>query len=81
MGHDLWLHFGSDEHPYATYFDLHQGQGFGLEPNHAVAPNECRPREDAGPKRQGRAPEIQVARSFLGETFHKGHKTNTQAPF
>ena len=25
MGHDLWLHFGPDEHPLATYFDVHQG--------------------------------------------------------
>ena len=25
MGHNLWLHFGVDEHPFATYFDVHQG--------------------------------------------------------
>ena len=25
MGHNLWLHFGRDEHPFATYFDVHQG--------------------------------------------------------
>ena len=25
MGHNLWLHFGLDEHPFATYFDVHQG--------------------------------------------------------
>ena len=25
MGHNLWLHFGVDEHPFATYFDFHQG--------------------------------------------------------
>ena len=25
MGHSLWLHFGVDEHPFATYFDAHQG--------------------------------------------------------
>ena len=25
MGHNLWLHFGVDEHPVATYFDVHQG--------------------------------------------------------
>ena len=24
MGHNLWLHFGLDEHPFATYFDVHQ---------------------------------------------------------
>ena len=23
--HNLWLHFGVDEHPFATYFDVHQG--------------------------------------------------------
>ena len=23
MGHNLWLHFGVDEHPFATYFDAH----------------------------------------------------------
>ena len=22
---NLWLHFGVDEHPFATYFDVHQG--------------------------------------------------------
>ena len=25
MGHNLWLHFGVDEHPLATHFDVHQG--------------------------------------------------------
>ena len=25
MGHNLWLHFGVDEHPFATYYDVHQG--------------------------------------------------------
>ena len=25
MGRSLWLHFGVDEHPFATYFDVHQG--------------------------------------------------------
>ena len=25
MGHSLWLHFGVDEHPFATYFDVRQG--------------------------------------------------------
>ena len=25
MGHNLCLHFGADEHPCATYFDVHQG--------------------------------------------------------
>ena len=25
MGHNLWLYFGVDEHPFATYFDAHQG--------------------------------------------------------
>ena len=25
MGHKLWLHFGVDEHRFATYFDVHQG--------------------------------------------------------
>ena len=24
LGHNLWLHFGVDEHPFATY-DVHQG--------------------------------------------------------
>ena len=24
-GHCLWLHFGVDEHPFATYFDVHRG--------------------------------------------------------
>ena len=24
MGHNLWPHFGVDEHPLATYFDVHQ---------------------------------------------------------
>ena len=27
--HNLWRsHFGVDEHPFATYFDVHQGTGF-----------------------------------------------------
>ena len=25
MGQSLWLHFGVDEHPFATCFDVHQG--------------------------------------------------------
>ena len=25
MGQNLWLHFGVDEHPFATYLDVHQG--------------------------------------------------------
>ena len=25
MGQNLWLHFGVDKHPFATYFDVHQG--------------------------------------------------------
>ena len=25
MGRNLWLHFGVDEHPFVTYFDVHQG--------------------------------------------------------
>ena len=25
MEHKLWLHFEVDEHPFATYFDVHQG--------------------------------------------------------
>ena len=25
MGQKLWLHFGVDEHPFASYFDVHQG--------------------------------------------------------
>ena len=25
MGHNLWLHFGVDEHSFATYFDVHLG--------------------------------------------------------
>ena len=28
MGHNLWLHFGVDEHPFATCVDVHQGSGF-----------------------------------------------------
>ena len=24
-GHSLWLHFGLDERPFATYFDVQQG--------------------------------------------------------
>ena len=27
MGHNLWLHSGVDEHPFTTYFDVHQGYG------------------------------------------------------
>ena len=26
MGHNLWLHFGVDEHLFATFFDVHQGR-------------------------------------------------------
>ena len=25
MGHNLWLHVGVDAHPFATYFEVHQG--------------------------------------------------------
>ena len=25
VSHNLWLHFGVDEHPFATHFDVHQG--------------------------------------------------------
>ena len=25
MGHNLWLHFGVDEHPFTTCVDVHQG--------------------------------------------------------
>ena len=25
-GQNLWLYFGVDEHPFATYFDVHQGR-------------------------------------------------------
>ena len=25
MKHNLWLHIGVDEHPFANYFDVHQG--------------------------------------------------------
>ena len=25
MGHNLCVHFGADEHPCTTYFDVHQG--------------------------------------------------------
>ena len=25
MGHNLWLHFGVGEHPFATYFDVSPG--------------------------------------------------------
>ena len=25
MAHNLWLHFGVDEHPFASYFDVDQG--------------------------------------------------------
>ena len=31
MGHNLWLHFGVDEHPFATYFDVDQ-EGFDPQP-------------------------------------------------
>ena len=24
MANNLWLHFGAEEHPFATYFDVHQ---------------------------------------------------------
>ena len=24
MGHNLWLHFGVDEHPFVPYFDVRQ---------------------------------------------------------
>ena len=27
MGYNLCLHFGADEHPCTTYFDVHQGYG------------------------------------------------------
>ena len=26
--HNLWLHVGVDEHPFATYFDVIRGTGF-----------------------------------------------------
>ena len=26
MGHTLLLHFGVDEHPFASYFDVYQGR-------------------------------------------------------
>ena len=29
IGHNLWLHFGVDEHPFATYCDVHQGYRVG----------------------------------------------------
>ena len=33
MGQNLCLHFGADEHPCTTYFDVHQGnQGFDPQP-------------------------------------------------
>ena len=25
MWHNLWLHFGVDEHPFVTYFDAYEG--------------------------------------------------------
>ena len=33
MGHNLWLYFGVDKHPFVTYFDVHQGQGFDPQPH------------------------------------------------
>ena len=34
MGHNLWLRFRVDEHPFATCFDVHQGvQGFDRQPS------------------------------------------------
>ena len=34
MDHNLWLHFGADEHPCITYSDVHQPgiQGFDPQP-------------------------------------------------
>ena len=32
MGHNVWLQFGVDEHPLASYFYVHQVQGFDLQP-------------------------------------------------
>ena len=32
-GHDLWLHFGVDEHPFASYFDVFIGEGFDPQPH------------------------------------------------
>ena len=29
MGQNLWLHIGLDEHPFASYFDVHQEFGLG----------------------------------------------------
>ena len=38
MGHNLWLHFGVDARPFATYFDVHQGyHWFG--PTKMACPN------------------------------------------
>ena len=37
MGHNLWRsHFGVDEHPCTTYFDVHQEYSFGFDPQPCV---------------------------------------------
>ena len=41
MGHNLWLHFGADEHPCTTYFAVHQGfLGFDPQPYSFKTPQE-----------------------------------------
>ena len=35
MGHNLWLHFGVDEHPFAT-FEVHQGFLWVLTHSHGL---------------------------------------------
>ena len=40
MGNNLWLQFGLDELPFATYFDVHQA-GF-LTHSHMKPPENCR---------------------------------------
>ena len=41
MGHNLWLHFGVDEHSFATYFDVHQEERV-LTHSHVVGPDSGR---------------------------------------
>ena len=40
MGHNLWLHFGVDEQPFVTYFDVYQGYMCKSDP-HLDWPRDC----------------------------------------
>ena len=52
VGHSLWLHFEVDEHPFAAYFDAHQGyrllthrqMAMGQNPNHQAIPTRKGPK-------------------------------------